>query len=661
MSARTPRMLLASVALLAFAIGLGPTVEPAARAVDPSPAVESPSPEPGASPSAAPSASAESPSPEPGASPSAAPSASADPSPAPAPSGLPVPSAAPAAVPSASPTAPPAPTPTPTPTPSPGIGSPGSPMSRHLSGDVYGYLPYWEMSSAVLDYLDYDALSVISLFSVTWTGSGTLASTEPGYKAIVGSIGRSVIAAAKARGVRVELCFTTFGLTKNESLFGSPARRAKVIAELRTLVRELGVQGVNVDVELIEGIWFDEYGVFLADLRAALRADNPTATVSVATNANTSGARMAKRAADAGTDRIFIMGYAYRSAGSNPGAIAPLAGRSSPSGLDIRWTLDRYAAEGVPLGRVLLGLPYYGMTWPTASSALGAARTGSGTTYTPRKQIGKPASLGVSLRYEPGESVSWYAWYDKAASTWRQVFYDTPTSLRPKYAYAISRHLAGVGIWALGYDRGVPGYWDLLKAMFGPPRVASLALAPSPTSGLVLSATVTATPGSRKVTHARFGQDGRTWGAWQPLPAADAAAPDGSLPPALGVVLRSTTRDGSQRVYVQVRDEGGTVSAARSATVVVDRTGPVLAAAPEVWYSSTSRSWRARWRATDAHGPILYKVWYAVNGGAWQTLVMRTSASGLALPLPSRTTRVLVRVKAIDGLGNWGAYRVGRP
>ena len=661
MSARMPRMLLASVALLAFAIGLGPTVEPAARAVDPSPAVESPSPEPGASPSAAPSASAESPSPEPGASPSAAPSASADPSPAPAPSGLPVPSAAPAAVPSASPTASPAPTPTPTPTPSPGIGSPGSPMSRHLSGDVYGYLPYWEMSSAVLDYLDYDALSVISLFSVTWTGSGTLASTEPGYKAIVGSIGRSVIAAAKARGVRVELCFTTFGLTKNESLFGSPARRAKVIAELRTLVRELDVQGVNVDVELIEGIWFDEYGVFLADLRAALRADNPTATVSVATNANTSGARMAKRAADAGTDRIFIMGYAYRSAGSNPGAIAPLAGRSSPSGLDIRWTLDRYAAEGVPLGRVLLGLPYYGITWPTASSALGAARTGSGTTYTPRKQIGKPASLGVPLRFEPGESVSWYAWYDKAASTWRQVFYDTPTSLRPKYAYAISRHLAGVGIWALGYDRGVPGYWDLLKAMFGPPRVASLALAPSPTSGLVLSATVTATPGSRKVTHARFGQDGRTWGAWQPLPAADAAAPDGSLPPALGVVLKSTTRDGSQRVYVQVRDEGGTVSAARSATVVVDRTGPVLAAAPEVWYSSTSRSWRARWRATDAHGPILYKVWYAVNGGAWQTLVMRTSASGLALPLPSRTTRVLVRVKAIDGLGNWGAYRVGRP
>jgi hypothetical protein len=32
-------------------------------------------------------------------------------------------------------------------------------MSDHLSGDVYGYLPYWEMTSEILDYLDWNALS----------------------------------------------------------------------------------------------------------------------------------------------------------------------------------------------------------------------------------------------------------------------------------------------------------------------------------------------------------------------------------------------------------------------------------------------------------------------------------------------------------------------
>ena len=276
----------------------------------------------------------------------------------------------------------------------------------------------------------------------------------------------------------------------------------------------------------------------------------------------------------------------------------------------------------------------------------------------PRSNIGKPKSLGASLRYEPGESVSWYAWYDTAAKTWRQVFYDTPTSLRPKYAYAISRRLAGVGIWALGYDRGVAGYWDLLKSMFGPPRVTTFRLAPSPTRGLSLTGSVAATAGSRPVTQVRFGSNGRTWGSWRTLPGPGAA---GSPLPTFALTLGSATPDGSRRLYAQVRDEGGTVSLARSATVVVDRTGPVLRAAPEVWFSPSSKSWRLRWRATDAHGPILYKVWYAVNGGEWRTLVMRTSATGLALPVRSRYARVVVRVKGIDALGNWGAYRIGRP
>ena len=239
-----------------------------------------------------------------------------DPEPTPSPIETPTPE------PTLAPTPEPSQTPTPAPT-TPPIGSPESPMSDHLSGDVYGYLPYWEMSSETLDYVDWNALSVLSLFSVTWAGSGTLDTTQSGYRAITGSLGRAVVAAAQARGVRVEICFTSFGYDKNETFFGDPARQARTIAELQAFVRETGAQGVNVDVELIRTSWFDEYGVFVANLRAALRADNPSATVSVATNANNSGAQMAKLAADAGADRIFIMGYAYRSDSLEPGRDRP--------------------------------------------------------------------------------------------------------------------------------------------------------------------------------------------------------------------------------------------------------------------------------------------------------------------------------------------------
>ncbi len=636
MISRLSRPLATSALLLSVVLGLAPVAGPAARAVDLTPPAESPLP-------------------------------STDPTPVPTPAPTPVPTPAPTPVPTPAPT----PAPTPTPTPAPPVGSPDSPMSKHLSADVYGYLPYWEMNATTLDYLDFNALSVISLFSVSWGGLGTLDRTATGYRAITGPTGRSVIAAAKARGVRVEITFTSFGLANNAKLFGDPsdvppsvdqaaALQATLIGELRTLVRDVGADGVNVDVELLEDKRFDEYGIFLANLGAALRTDNPAATLSVATNAAVSGARMAKRAANAGVDRIFIMGYAYRSAGSNPGAIAPLVGRTSPSGLDIRWTLDRYALEGVPLGRVLLGLPYYGMTWPTKSGALGAARTGGGTTYTPRVNIAKPASLGVPLLYEPGESVSWYAWYDTSVTppTWRQVFYDTPASLRPKYAYAVSRQLAGVGIWALGYDRGVPGYWDVLKEMFGPPRVTSFTLTPSPTRTLALTAGVTARAGSRSVTHVRFGSDGRTWGDWQALPTPVTDTASLGVVPTFAVTLGAATADGRRRLYAQVLDEGGTISPASSATVVVDRTGPRLASAPALWYSTATRTWRARWPAAkDPNGPVLYKVTYAVNGGPWKVAALRTSRVSMALPVKSRSARVTVVVRAVDGLGNWGSSR----
>jgi hypothetical protein len=279
----------------------------------------------------------------------------------------------------------------------------------------------------------------------------------------------------------------------------------------------------------------------------------------------------------------------------------------------------------------------------------------------PRRHIGQPASLGAPLRYEPGESVSWYAWYDGAAGTWRQVFYDTPTSLAPKYAYAVSRGLAGIGIWALGYDRGVPGYWELIKSMFGPPLLATLSLAPSPTRSLTLMATVAASPGSRPVTGVRFHPEGQGWGPWQPVLPAAIDANGLPIAPVYPVTLDPSAADGRRLVYAQVRDAGGTISETTSAAVQLDRTGPVIAAAPKLWFSSTSGAWRARWTAaTDRNGPVGYRVQYSVNGGPWKIATLSTPTAGIVLPVRSRAAKVAVRVRAFDVLGNWGPAKVTR-
>ena len=128
------------------------------------------------------------------------------------------------------------------------------------------------------------------------------------------------------------------------------------------------------------------YGAFVGRLRKALRGDTGRGQVSVATTAHINGAAMAAAAAEAGADRIFIMGYDYHWAGSDPGASAPLDRRDGAP-QDLAWSLDLYAAAGVPVQRTLLGLPFYGMSWPVTGPELGDPDTGRGDTWIPSDHL----------------------------------------------------------------------------------------------------------------------------------------------------------------------------------------------------------------------------------------------------------------------------------
>lgn len=325
--------------------------------------------------------------------------------------------------------------------------------------EVYGYLPYWEMDQGIADHLARTDLTTLALFSVTHKRNGDLAPTEPGYRRIDGAIGRRLIAEAHDRGVRVELVYTSFGRSKNDQFFNAPEARERTIGELVKFADGLGFDGINVDIELLAPEHVIAYGAFVADLRAALRAANPDAQVSVATQANVSGTAMALAAATAGADRIFMMGYDYRVAGSEPGASAPLLRRDG-SEKDLTWSLDLYRDAGVPAERTILGLPLYGMSWPVLSPELGALQEGRGEVWVPSDHLPTLANPSVEPVFDPLEVVEFLAIPDGAG--WRAIYFDSPASLTPKLVLADDRGLAGAGFWAMGYERGLPDYTRLI-------------------------------------------------------------------------------------------------------------------------------------------------------------------------------------------------------
>jgi len=102
----------------------------------------------------------------------------------------------------------------PTPPPRPPVGG----------TELYGYLPYWEMTDSTASYLETVPLSTVALFSVSARRTGELNTSAPGYERITGPIGRRIIDDAQARDARVDLVFTSFGPERNGVFFGRVPR-----------------------------------------------------------------------------------------------------------------------------------------------------------------------------------------------------------------------------------------------------------------------------------------------------------------------------------------------------------------------------------------------------------------------------------------------------
>jgi hypothetical protein len=163
-----------------------------------------------------------------------------------------------------------------------------------------------------------------------------------------------------------------------------------------------------------------------------------------------------------GADAIVIMGYDYRTAGASvAGSISPLSGPA----YDLNDTVRAFTAR-VPASRVILGVPYYGRAWSTAtnelhSKTLNPAKYGAVAEPYYRQAADLAATYG--RRYDRVEASPWAAYRRQTCSaahgcvtSWRQMYYDDAASLKLRYDLVNRAGLRGAAIWALGYDGARP-------------------------------------------------------------------------------------------------------------------------------------------------------------------------------------------------------------
>ena len=199
----------------------------------------------------------------------------------------------------------------------------------------------------------------------------------------------------------------------------------------------------------------------LPRLLGALRtAFGPGAVLSAAVPADTGKlARADYRAAAGQADWLSAMTYDYFGTGADGGDDTTDQHRTEPhsplttypgiprADATASATVDKLLSMGVPAGKLLLGIGFYGRGW-TGVTATGPGGTASGPAAG-RYENGLEDYEILAERCPPTGIAGGTAIAHCGPQWWS---YDTPTTIKTKMAYARSKALAGAFAWELSGD-----------------------------------------------------------------------------------------------------------------------------------------------------------------------------------------------------------------
>ena len=328
------------------------------------------------------------------------------------------------------------------PEPAPPSVADAPPLKPH---EVFGFAPYWTLPQST--GFQVAGLSTIAYFSVDVNPDGTVAQSGSGWNGYQSQALVDLVDRAHAAGDRVVLTAENFDQTQLNQLTSSPSAASTLAKQLLSLVTQKNLDGINLDFEGEGGA--DEAGLtrLVTTVSNTLHGANPHYQVSMDTyssSASGSGGFFNIPALASVVDAFFVMEY-------NPN-VAAAQSATSPltSGMFSDQTAVAEYASAIPTSKVILGLPFFGIDWPTSDGTLTAQATGPATT----PSLGDILSSGHPMYWDPVTDSGWTSY--QVGGQWHETFFDVPTSFYVDAELAQNSGLGGVGMWALGMDGNDP-------------------------------------------------------------------------------------------------------------------------------------------------------------------------------------------------------------
>ncbi len=352
---------------------------------------------------------------------------------------------------------------------------------------IYGFLPYWNINKVKiqpeLTHLSYFALEVgVDGQIVIESKPGE---TKPGFRQLNSEQFFTLI---DDRDLKLELVLSQFDSQKIEQFLNDQQAWLTFLKQIDSLLLAYPFTGINLDFEY-QGEASQQLRQEFTNLVISVQQHltqyqtKINLSVDVYANAGDPEKNLMWNIADLEPyiDYIIVMAYDFHRQNSfqaDPGA--PLFGGEKLWSNDINSLMKNFF-EYIPREKILLGIPFYGYAWQTDSLEPRAnTYPGTGFTVSYQEALNLQELSGI---WENCENLAIY-WQEEALSPFATltcpndnqgnneenesinylVYFENAKSLQYKIDYAQQLELAGIAIWALGYEGETRDLWEVVKS-----------------------------------------------------------------------------------------------------------------------------------------------------------------------------------------------------
>lgn len=333
------------------------------------------------------------------------------------------------------------------------------PTTQTSGIQIFGWHPSW-LRNAYKSY-DYSLLSTVSYFSCTMKFDD-YQNLEYSNNHWESSSTENLISLAKDDECNAILTLRCHEKSVIKALLKNEAEQGYCIQYITELITQSQVaDGVNVTFEDIPLGYRSEFTGFLSELSTALKSLDKSLVLTLPAVSDTRIYDL--EVLNSFIDQFVIMGYNYYYSGSEkPGPVSPLESGKVWGDLNLKNTLKDYLKKGLNKKKLIMALPFYGAVWEVDTLETGEVTS----SFYEHRRINKIISDldGKTPLYDTIAYSAYYTFTNKDKDY--VCYFDNAFTLKKKFSWIESEQLAGVGIWALGYDENTNDIWKMIEDNF---------------------------------------------------------------------------------------------------------------------------------------------------------------------------------------------------